>query len=327
MSTAENEDNVPGKTSDGFAIPRPLIRMEETTRTSDGSIDPADAEHQDVPSLTLEYEPPRWSDVPENSVKFEVIKEGCIIETTDDMKKPYIVLGRHPTNDWILYHESISRKHAVLQFRKDGVAYLYDLGSTHGSFINKKRIIPRVHSVVYPGDILKFGSSSRMYVMIAKEINPLYVEDTLVKNLQAAADGQARRGLDISGEISEKTAASMLLEIRDLCSSLDQEFNVEVGSIPHDNNGPLYYGHAEIHVGSLTEEAETVEAEGVSPSRKEAHRKVIIGIYTKLRDAGAFSALKARNTQQGIMHAFIRIMLLMPISQHREFQCCFEVAL
>ena len=38
-------------------------------------------------------------------------------------------------------HPSISRLHAVLQFRaSDGAAFLYDPGSAHGTVVNKKRI-------------------------------------------------------------------------------------------------------------------------------------------------------------------------------------------
>ena len=38
-------------------------------------------------------------------------------------------------------HPSISRLHAVLQFRgSDGAAFLYDPGSAHGSVVNKQRI-------------------------------------------------------------------------------------------------------------------------------------------------------------------------------------------
>ena len=38
-------------------------------------------------------------------------------------------------------HPSISRLHAVLQFRaSDGAAFLYDPGSAHGTIVNKQRI-------------------------------------------------------------------------------------------------------------------------------------------------------------------------------------------
>ena len=39
---------------------------------------------------------------------------------------------------------SVSRQHAVFQFSEDGNCYLFDLGSTHGTFVNKQRHVMRM---------------------------------------------------------------------------------------------------------------------------------------------------------------------------------------
>ncbi|EPS74444.1 hypothetical protein M569_00311, partial [Genlisea aurea] len=53
---------------------------------------------------------------------------------------------------------------AVLQFRSNGNAYLYDLSSTHGTFINKNEVKKRVYVDLHVGDVIRFGHSSRLYI-------------------------------------------------------------------------------------------------------------------------------------------------------------------
>ena len=55
--------------------------------------------------------------------------------------------------------KGVSRKHAVI--RRVGVDYVVeDMGSTNGTFINKKRIQPHARQVIKPGDEIKFGKLS-----------------------------------------------------------------------------------------------------------------------------------------------------------------------
>lgn len=47
-----------------------------------------------------------------------------------------------------------------------GEAYLYDLGSVHGTFLGKKRIEPRTYVPIVRGkNVFKFGQSSRLYIL------------------------------------------------------------------------------------------------------------------------------------------------------------------
>lgn len=41
--------------------------------------------------------------------------------------------------------------------------YLVDLGSTHGSFVNKDKVKPGVYQHVTVGSVIKFGESTRLY--------------------------------------------------------------------------------------------------------------------------------------------------------------------
>ncbi|KAI3841456.1 hypothetical protein MKX03_021105 [Papaver bracteatum] len=75
-------------------------------------------------------------------------------------------------------HPSCSKQHAVIQYRlvekdqADGMLkkkispYIMDLGSTNGTFINNDRIESQCYYELKEKDIIKFGNSSREYVML-----------------------------------------------------------------------------------------------------------------------------------------------------------------
>ncbi|KAL8270840.1 hypothetical protein Esti_005211 [Eimeria stiedai] len=71
--------------------------------------------------------------------------------------------------DITLLHPTISKQHAVLQFRKrsDGVVpYLIDLESTNGTFLNGERILSARYVELREGDTVRFGKSSREFVLL-----------------------------------------------------------------------------------------------------------------------------------------------------------------
>ncbi|CAM8896634.1 unnamed protein product [Rhodiola kirilowii] len=75
-------------------------------------------------------------------------------------------------------HPSCSKQHAVIQYRQiekeqtDGMLkkvtrpYLMDLGSTNGTFINDNRLEPERYYELIEQDTIKFGNSSREYVIL-----------------------------------------------------------------------------------------------------------------------------------------------------------------
>lgn len=106
---------------------------------------------------TLPYKEPEWSGLPDSSGKpyvLEVLKNGSIIETINISTKPYWVFGRLPNCDISMQHPTISRYHAVLQYREIPSEndppgyYVYDLGSTHGTFVNGKnnKLKPKLYA-------------------------------------------------------------------------------------------------------------------------------------------------------------------------------------
>lgn len=78
-------------------------------------------------------------------------------------------------------HPSCSKQHAVLQFRlvsykrDDGTTgrrvrpYIIDLESSNGTFVNNKRVDARCYVELMEKDVVKFGYSSREYVVLHEE--------------------------------------------------------------------------------------------------------------------------------------------------------------
>lgn len=142
------------------------------------------------------YVEPKWSRPPQSSLayNFEVLKGGQIVENMKNLQdKPFWTIGKLPGNDIVMAHPTISRFHAVLQYRPDVSThngdssdsssdeddkpdqeqkpkvekgwYLYDMNSTHGSFVNKMKVPPKTYVRVRVGYMLKFGASTRMYIL------------------------------------------------------------------------------------------------------------------------------------------------------------------
>ncbi|KAL5200657.1 hypothetical protein ABZP36_021860 [Zizania latifolia] len=110
------------------------------------------------------YAIPEWSAAPGHPFFLEVLKDGTIVDKLDVSKKGAYMFGRIDLCDFVLEHPTISRFHAVLQFRNDESVFLYDLGSTHGSFINKTQIKKKIYVKIHVGDVIRFGQSSRLYI-------------------------------------------------------------------------------------------------------------------------------------------------------------------
>ncbi|XP_022090980.1 kanadaptin-like [Acanthaster planci] len=119
----------------------------------------------------LPYIEPSWSGVPNEPYHLEVLKSGAIIAKIPLNDKAYHVFGRLEICDIPLEHPSLSRYHLVLQYRLMGDSehdpgfYLYDLGSTHGSWFNKQKMEGRVFYRMRVGHMFKLGGSSRMYIL------------------------------------------------------------------------------------------------------------------------------------------------------------------
>ena len=120
------------------------------------------------------YEVPEWGGPSSADFSLEVLKDGAIVDIVDCRGRGCVTLGRTPDNDVVLEHPSSSRTHAAIQFARGGSeAFVFDNASTHGTFVNKRRLKARVHAPVFVGDQIRFGQSSRVFVVAgASELMP-----------------------------------------------------------------------------------------------------------------------------------------------------------
>lgn len=148
-------------------------RPNDSTKTEGVTLSPA--EQLKLTQSAIPYKEPSWSGVPQDKYSFDVLKNGSIISSVA-LERPYYVFGRLPSCDVTMDHPSLSRYHAVVQYctsPEDGTDpgwYLYDLDSTHGTWINKHKTYPNKYYRIRVGHVVKFGGSSRLHILQVREI-------------------------------------------------------------------------------------------------------------------------------------------------------------
>lgn len=127
----------------------------------------------DTRNIPIPYLEPKWGGKPTEEYKLEILKSGVILEKLDLTEKSFYVIGRLPSCNLSLAHPTISRYHAIIQYRaiadeKNSTGfYLYDLESTHGTLWNGHRIKPRTYVRLHGGHMIRFGCSQRKYILQA----------------------------------------------------------------------------------------------------------------------------------------------------------------
>ena len=107
-------------------------------------------------------------------------------------------MGRLPSNDIAMEHPSLSRYHAVIQYKENASSdqpqgfYLYDLGSTHGTYHNKNRCFVKTYYRLRVGHGLKFGGSTRLLIFQGPNEDMEEESDLSVTELKEKAAEKAR---------------------------------------------------------------------------------------------------------------------------------------
>jgi len=122
--------------------------------------------------------------IPNKIWSFEVyfggkMNKNKLVNKVEIPPKPWFVIGREYDNDLIVMEKrnkiSISRRHCIVSFTDDGKPMLFDLNSTHGTFVNdmsgqKLKNDGRIKSgkmvPVYPGNRIMFGRCGYQYSLV-----------------------------------------------------------------------------------------------------------------------------------------------------------------
>lgn len=139
----------------------------------------------DGTTITLKYHEPAEARKPpaRDQWKLFVFKGNDVVDTIELGSRSCWLVGREATIvDMMAEHPSISKQHAVIQFRytekrnefgdKIGRVkpYLIDLESANGTELNGDKVPDRRYLELRPKDVVKFGLSTREYVvMLARD--------------------------------------------------------------------------------------------------------------------------------------------------------------
>ena len=188
-------------TSDTKKVP---VEPEQSTEASEEIKELEDtlnsaSELKTIQTLPLQYMEPSWGGVPDKPYYLEILKNGTIVETVKLENKSFFTIGRLPVCDVPFEHPSLSRHHAVLQYKtnpspeKPVGFYLFDLDSTHGSFHNKKKCFPKTFYRLRVGHMLKFGGSTRTVLLQGPEEDEEEETEMSVTELKALAAEKAKK--------------------------------------------------------------------------------------------------------------------------------------
>jgi len=120
----------------------------------------------EIMTKTAGFQPPSWARRPKlHQCGLEVYKQGKLVAVIKDInRKKCTIFGRNKSMcDVGLEHPSISRQHGAILHGSSGNIYILDLGSSHGTTCNHKKLHGKKRQVLADGDIIRFGASSREY--------------------------------------------------------------------------------------------------------------------------------------------------------------------
>lgn len=132
--------------------------------------------------VVVKYNEPPDAKCPKRKWRLYPFKAGETLEFIPIHHQSAYLLGRdRRVADIPIDHPSCSMQHAAVQFRAvqferdDGSIgkrvrpYVIDLESSNGTYLNNEKIVPKKYYQLFEKDVLKFGFSSRDYVVLTED--------------------------------------------------------------------------------------------------------------------------------------------------------------
>lgn len=132
--------------------------------------------------IVVKYSEPPEARIPKRRWRFYVFKGEEALPTLYLHRQSAYLIGRdRKVADIPIDHPSCSKQHAAIQFRlvnydrPDGTAgrtvrpYIIDLEAANGTFVNNQKIEAKRYVELFEKDVVKFGFSSREYVLLHEE--------------------------------------------------------------------------------------------------------------------------------------------------------------
>lgn len=167
------ERDEPSEATGASKAPKEQANFETTGKLAEAS--------NTVNGVALKWSEPSDAAKPTKRWRLYVFKGKEALEPYQVHRQSAYLLGRERrVVDIPLDHPSCSSQHAVLQFRMTTKAsaerttklvrpYVMDLGSTNGTYVNGERVEAQRYVELLERDLLRFGYSSREYVLLHEE--------------------------------------------------------------------------------------------------------------------------------------------------------------
>ncbi|MBX6314286.1 MAG: GGDEF domain-containing protein [Isosphaeraceae bacterium] len=118
-------------------------------------------------------------------------------------------IGRAPENTVYVPEGTVSRRHAALRSDGDGRVWLTDLGSTNGTFVNGRRLVPHQPVLLRDGDRLRFGTTVVVKFVCPDPCEERFQRELFERSVRDPLTGLYNRNffLDQIGPLSARAAA------------------------------------------------------------------------------------------------------------------------